>query len=186
MSSIYQIEHLITIFDGLFEVSENTILFKGEHEPVYLPASAQGERHRVVFAHGFFASALHEIAHWCIAGAERRLLVDYGYWYCPDGRSAQQQAEFERVEIKPQALEWAFCLACGMRFNLSVDNLSGGGAADLARFKTDVWLQLNAYVASAFPARAQQFIDALRTFYQQAPLAVQLASSGDAIFAATR
>ncbi len=50
-----------------------------------------------------FASALHEISHWCIAGKARRELVDFGYWYCPDGRDAMTQSQFEDVEVKPQA-----------------------------------------------------------------------------------
>ncbi|MDI8993212.1 elongation factor P hydroxylase, partial [Salmonella enterica subsp. enterica serovar Anatum] len=42
---------------------------------IYLPADAQVPYHRIVFAHGFYASALHEISHWCIAGKARRELV---------------------------------------------------------------------------------------------------------------
>ncbi|PPS58814.1 hypothetical protein CRX72_23640 [Pantoea sp. BRM17] len=64
-------------------------LIKGDDEPIYLPADAESPWHRVVFAHGFYASALHEISHWCIAGDARRQQVDFGYWYCPDGRDAQ-------------------------------------------------------------------------------------------------
>ncbi len=36
------------------------------------------------------------------------LLPDLGYWYAPDGRIEEQQALFEQVEIKPQAIEWLF------------------------------------------------------------------------------
>jgi len=79
----------------------------------------------VIFAHGFYASALHEVAYWCIAGEKRRQLVDYGYWYCPDGRDIQTQHQFENVEIKPQALEWLFCVASDFPFNVSCDNLQG-------------------------------------------------------------
>ncbi len=39
--------------------------------------------------------------HWCIAGKARRNRVDFGYWYCPDGRDAQTQSQFEDVEVKP-------------------------------------------------------------------------------------
>ena len=86
----------------------------GEDEPIYLPADQQCAHHRIIFAHGFFASALHEISHWCIAGPERRLLVDFGYWYEPDGRDVLKQAEFERLEIKPQAVEWALATSCAL------------------------------------------------------------------------
>lgn len=39
-------------------------------------------------------------------GEKRRQLVDFGYWYAPDGRSAEQQELFQAVEVKPQAMEW--------------------------------------------------------------------------------
>ena len=79
-----------------------------------------------MFAHGFYASALHEIAHWLVAGDKRRLLEDYsGDRDCPDGRDKQKQAEFENVEIKPQAIEWLLSTAAGFEFNVSVDNLNG-------------------------------------------------------------
>ncbi len=77
--------------------------------------------HRIVFAHGF-SPVLHEISHWCIAGEARRRLR---YWYCPDGRDEKTQCEFEVVEIKPQALDWLFCVAVGIPFNVSCDNLEG-------------------------------------------------------------
>ncbi len=159
------IEDLIRLFDDEFRDSERTILVKGGDEPLYLPADEQSPYHRVIFAHGFYASALHEIAHWCIAGPKRRQLVDYGYWYRPDGRSAEEQVEFEKVEAKPQALEWAFCLAAGFGFNVSVDNLSGA-PVDRAAFRRKVYGELLAYRRRGFPPRAQRFIDRLQEFYQ--------------------
>ncbi len=81
-------EQLIEIFDGCFADDFNTRLIKGDDEPIYLPADAEVPYNRIVFAHGFYASGLHEISHWCIAGEARRELVDFGYWYCPDGRDA--------------------------------------------------------------------------------------------------
>ncbi|MGB2130042.1 MAG: elongation factor P hydroxylase, partial [Marinobacterium sp.] len=69
---------LIELFNRLFLPTYNTVLVAGEDEPIYLPADEQHPHHRVVFAHGFFASALHEISHWCVAGPERRLLEDFG------------------------------------------------------------------------------------------------------------
>jgi elongation factor P hydroxylase len=123
---------LIELFDLHFYERFNTRLVKGKDEPIYLPANDQVEHHQVVFAHGYFSSALHEIAHWCIAGSERRLLPDYGYWYAPDGRDDQQQRQFQSVEVLPQAIEWAFCLACGLEFTISSDNLTGSKADELA------------------------------------------------------
>ena len=67
------------------------------------------------------SSALKEVAHWCVAGAARRKLVDYGYWY-KEFRNFEQQLAFEQHEVKPQALEWIFSQGAGIQFRLSVDN----------------------------------------------------------------
>jgi elongation factor P hydroxylase len=153
-------DDLIVLFNAVFAESENTLLVRGDSEPLYLPADADNPRHRVIFAHGFFASALHEIAHWCIAGSARRRQVDYGYWYQPDGRDSDRQAAFESVEAKPQAIEWAFSIACAFRFRVSVDNLSGV-EVDRKSFAMRVHRQLLRYVQNGFPERAECFIDIL-------------------------
>jgi elongation factor P hydroxylase len=160
----HRIEDLITLFDGLFSHSFNTRLVRGDVEPVYLPCSDQVPYHQVIFAHGFFSSALHEVAHWCIAGARRRQMVDFGYWYAPDGRSAAQQNAFEQVEVRPQALEWIFSRAAGSRFFISVDNL-GGEETDPEPFRRDVLRQAISYCRDGLPARAAQFCEALSAFY---------------------
>ncbi|WP_339339198.1 elongation factor P hydroxylase [uncultured Oceanicoccus sp.] len=158
-------DDLIRLFNQLFSISENTRLVRGQHEPVYRPASADTPFHQVVFAHGFFSSALHEIAHWCIAGDQRRLQLDYGYWYLPDGRNRQQQAEFEKVEVKPQALEWIFSAVCQKDFRISIDNLSGE-ITDTAAFKSAVYQQAIMFCEQGFPPRAKRLIQALAGFYQ--------------------
>ncbi len=158
-------DDLIMLFNDLFRESFRTILVRGSTEPEYLPFSEPDGFAQVVFAHGFFASALHEIAHWCIAGEQRRRLHDYGYWYCPDGRSPEQQQAFEQVEIKPQAIEWLFSLAAGSCFNISVDNLAGDGAADERAFRRHVCDQSAHFLAVGLPPRAQQFFDVLTSFY---------------------
>lgn len=155
---------LITLFNRTFE-DFNTRLVLGEDEPIYIPAGNNCEYHQIVFAHGFFASALHEIAHWCIAGAQRRQLEDYGYWYCPDGRNEQQQSEFEKVEVKPQAIEWAFTEAAGRKFQVSTDNLNGA-EPDRAGFTQSVKAQLDHYRLHGFPPRAARFIAALSATFQ--------------------
>ncbi len=92
----------------------------------------------------FFNSALHEISHWTIAGAKRRLLPDLGYWYAPDGRTKEQQDLFEQVEIKPQAIEWLFAQSFGRKFRVSLDNLTGDGG-DGRKFKDNVYAQVQRY-----------------------------------------
>lgn len=169
MQQDHQYADLIRIFNQQFAASQNTRLVRGDDEPIYLPASDDCDHHRIIFAHGFFASALHEISHWCIAGKERRLLEDFGYWYCPDGRDQQTQEAFEKVEVKPQAVEWGLAAACGFAFNVSADNLNGWQPDRLA-FQHKVYQQVLIYLQEGFPPRAEQLIAALRAHYQVAPL----------------
>lgn len=153
------------LFDDLFREDYRTILVRGDAEPEYLPAGNEDNVAQVVFAHGHYASALHEISHWCIAGEHRRTLHDYGYWYCPDGRTPAQQHAFEQVEVKPQAIEWLLSVAAGSRFHISVDNLSGNGASDECGFRSEVLAQAEYYLANGLPQRAQAFFDTLKSFY---------------------
>lgn len=166
--SIHDCKDLINIFDVTFQ-ELNTRLVKGDGEPIYLPVDESCSFNRIEFAHGFFSSALHEIAHWCIAGKQRRLLEDYGYWYCPDGRDEQQQAEFENVEVKPQAIEWCFSVACGLPFKVSTDNLNGA-PVDRFAFQDKVLDQVKTYLQKGLPTRAAQLVEALRDCYQMPPL----------------
>lgn len=161
---VHDPDDLIRLFNATFEAAENTVLVRGGEEPLYLPADGENPRHRILFAHGFFASALHEIAHWCIAGRRRRELVDYGYWYQPDGRDVAEQAAFEAVEARPQALEWAFSIACGAPFRVSVDNLDGA-PVDRQRFAGCVHEALRRYAERGFPPRAARFLAVLSRFY---------------------
>lgn len=138
----------------------HTCLVPGAGEPLYLPSQQVGQPHRIIFAHGYFSSALHELAHWSLAGEQRRQLEDFGYWYCPDGRSAQQQAEFERVEVKPQALEWWYSLACGRGFRVSLDNLAGE-RTDSLPFQQAVQTQALDWAQLGLPARPQAVVTRL-------------------------
>jgi elongation factor P hydroxylase len=155
-----QTEWLIHHFNQLF-IHHNTILVRGEHEPEYLPAH-EIQPAQIQFAHGYFASALHEISHWCIAGAARRLQPDLGYWYAPDGRTQEQQACFEQVEIKPQALEWLLTRACDRRFRVSLDNLNGD-AGNGERFRDAVYARVQDLLqgTAPIPADAQHLIRSL-------------------------
>jgi len=162
---LHHYQDLIDLFEQTFFKTFNTRLVKGDDEPIYLPVSENCAYHQIVFAHGYFSSGLHEVAHWCLAGEARRQLEDFGYWYLPDGRTREQQQAFEKVEIKPQAIEWAFCVAANKKFNVSADNLNGVGS-DTVAFKLKVYQQVNVYLSKGFPARAQAFIKALANFYQ--------------------
>lgn len=164
--SQHQLSDIIALFDGVFADTYRTRLVRGDDEPLYLPASPECDHHRVIFARGFFASALHEISHWCIAGARRRMLQDYGYWYLPDGRDARQQEAFEAAEVAPQALEMLFSYACDFRFHVSVDNL-GEVTVDRKGFQARVEVQAECYRREGLPHRGEAFRMALAAFYRQ-------------------
>jgi len=152
------------VFAECFLEEFNTRLKGGAAEPLYQPAREPGECHRLFYREDYFASAMHEIAHWCIAGHQRRELVDFGYWYAPDGRNASQQRAFEAVEYRPQAMEWHFARACAYRFRISLDNLDGNEAdvLDTGAFKARVVEQANRWRTLGLPERAARFVVALR------------------------
>jgi elongation factor P hydroxylase len=157
------------VFADCFLAGFNTRLVGGAREPLYAPATETGECHRLYYREDYFASALHEAAHWCIAGPARRRRVDFGYWYAPDGRSASRQRAFEAVEYRPQAMEWHFARACGYRFRISLDNLDGGddAIADSAPFKLRVWQQAMYWQSAGLPPRAERFAMALSREFGQ-------------------
>ena len=138
----------------------NTRLVMSGAEPSYHPATAHSAA-TINYAHGFFASAFHEIAHWCIAGRKRRLLRDFGYWYEPDGRSLERQQVFEQVEVAPQALELLFHQAAGTQFHASTDNLTAGPAA-LVKFQQRVYERANQFMVEGLPKRPRLWCEGLR------------------------
>ncbi|MEZ5540720.1 MAG: elongation factor P hydroxylase [Pseudomonadota bacterium] len=130
-----------------------TRLVGGFDEPFYrahrdeIPAEIQ-------FTRDYERSALHELAHWCVAGEARRRLDDYGYWYAPDGRTNDQQRAFFEVEVTPQALEKHFCMALGIAFCVSVDNLGNGAVDGIEGFAAAVNMCFDRYTRHGLPARA--------------------------------
>lgn len=164
MSHNYQ--DIIAIFNTTFSNSFNTQLELGGDEPIYLPADDDHEYHRIIFARGFYASAMHEIAHWCVAGPKRRLLEDFGYWYEPDGRTAEVQAEFEKVEIRPQAYEWILSQSAGFPFSVSCDNLHGDFEPDRLAFMSKVHQEVMSILDAGLPERVKMLADALSDFYK--------------------
>ncbi|MCG3861016.1 elongation factor P hydroxylase [Psychrobacter sp. Ps5] len=152
---------LISLFNTLF-AHQHVILVRGAGEPEYFPAKDNQPAH-IEFAHGFFQSALHECSHFFIAGERRRQLSDFGYWYAPDGRTEAQQQAFERVEIKPQALECLFTLACKRSFQVSQDNLFATFDTSTSTFAQDVYQQAKAYITAphTIPHDAKILLQAL-------------------------
>ncbi len=63
--------------------------------------------------------------------------------------------------MKPQALEWLFSLAAGIRFQVSVDNLAGE-QTDTTGFKQAVYAEARSMIRGQSPRRAQIFLDAVK------------------------
>jgi elongation factor P hydroxylase len=167
-----QAEHLESVrlaivldcFQNTFLDGYQTRLCGDADEPLYVPACEEAGFHTVYFVGQRVASALHEIAHWCIAGKERRQKLDYGYWYQPpggSGRELSEQRAFERVEIKPQALEWIFSSALKKKFFVSVDNFAEGTNQQSQSFKAGIRDQALAFLDYGMPKRAFLFYKAL-------------------------
>lgn len=170
-----RLKTVVEIFNGLFAEQFNTRLIGGAAEPVYIPAGCSIENepvagiestgscdyHRLYYREDYLSSALHETAHWSLAGAERRLKLDFGYWYNPDGRSEQQQAQFEQSETKPQALEWMFSVACGWQFRVSADNLAAGLDASDSFARAVVEQACSWCSGASIPQRAERLLKEL-------------------------
>lgn len=149
---------VVAMFNQLFQEPEGTVLVSGAVEPFYSP----GHPNQVFFRADYVRSALHEAAHWCVAGRCRRALPDYGYWYTPDGRSAERQAAFFSVEAKPQAIESLFCEALNVAFAPSVDNLVHASSDSALRaFEKRIGVWRARLLCGGLPRRASRFMAAL-------------------------
>lgn len=159
-------EDIVSLFNQCFIETEGTELVAFNPEPEYIPRHLRdASLDAILFTKDYFASALHEISHWCIAGVERRKQLDYGYWYCPDGRTPEQQALFEQVEVKPQALEWILAEAAAFPFRLSFDNLNGS-PVDAKGFADRVHQQTQEYLTNGIGERPMKLIQFLLKFYR--------------------
>lgn len=151
---------LMCLFNREFALSDKTILIGGATEPYYQP----GSPHRIYFRADYVRSALHEVAHWCVAGRRRRQLPDYGYWYSPDGRDAEQQQAFFAVEARPQAVERCFCEAIGILFSASVDNVGAHiEPQQLRRFEARIQECCDQFERAGLPLRAARFVTGLQS-----------------------
>lgn len=146
-------ERVVCLFNKTFSSSHHTQIVGGADEPLY--RVCEGDFSRIYFCYDYVSSALHEIAHWCVAGSYRRSLDDYGYWY-QGQRDACQQNKFEQVEVAPQALEWIFSEALGVRFRVSADNLDLPGY-DATEFQRAVRTAAQSRVQTGLKGRAARF-----------------------------
>ncbi len=156
-----KLARLEALFASLFSGSEGTVLVRAmSSDPVYYPRSEARDVAEIHFANDFFSSALHEIAHWLIAGPDRRSKLDYGYWYKPDGRDQSEQQHFEQFEARNQGLEWILSIAANHDFHVSADNLNGD-SSDSAAFARAVRRNALQFLEKDFPKRTKTLIDAL-------------------------
>lgn len=162
-ANAFRASRLERVFNDCFAARWRTRLYGGADEPFYRPARRPRPEHTLHYRRDYFASALHEVAHWCIAGDERRERPDFGYWYTPGDRDSDQQRAFEAVEARPQALEWMFSKACAFRFQPSADNLelAARGLLDSAGFNRRVLAEALRWQARGLPLRAGLFYRAL-------------------------
>ena len=73
-----KVRQIIAVFERCFTEQYATRLCGGAEEPLYLPKQG-ATLARLHFRSDYAASALHEVAHWCLAGTERRRCV-FAFW----------------------------------------------------------------------------------------------------------
>ena len=101
--------------------SDHSVVMRGGYrEPMYIPGMDVAE---IRYTLDHTASALHEAAHWCIAGRRRRRNTDYGYFYEPPPRSGMHRVRFEDVDIEAQSVEVLLAEAAGSQFQPSADDV---------------------------------------------------------------
>ncbi|XPE56836.1 elongation factor P hydroxylase [Shigella flexneri] len=106
----------------------------------------------LVFAHGFLASALHEIFTRVSPVKQKREQVDFGYWYCPDGRDAETKGQFEDVEVKPQAFDCVVARGGGFRSTLAATTWKVTLNRTIV-FQRRVHAQVMTYLTRGIPSR---------------------------------
>ena len=166
-------EFAAAVFELLFNDpssshSRATSLCTHGAEPLYIPwqsKTLQIAPAFIITRSDYCASVLHEVSHWCIAGLKRRCLVDFGYWYEPEGRSPHAQQAFYAAERIPQSIECLLSQAAGIKYKPSYDDFSESNSASNARadFARSVQRQVTDYSSglAALPARASLYLRAL-------------------------
>ena len=158
---VFDCQQIKAVFEQIFGETHQICLMGGAEEPVYLPAAPPAQPcNLLIHTRDYPASALHEIAHWCLASDAQLQCRDWGHWYLPDGRDAEQQRTFQRAEAKVQAVEWMLSIAAGLPFRESSDNLNGE-AMDDTGFKDQIHGHALRFCERGFPARAELLFGAL-------------------------
>ena len=152
-------EAIAAVFNATFAATFATVMIPGAPEPLYLPGEGIHPA-RIFYRSDFAASALHEAAHWCIAGPTRRRLVDYGYRYVCPPRGVHEKRAFFDAELNVQALECVFAQAVGLPFRISADDFAVT-EEERAAFEAAVAHRCNERRAARLPPRTATFLAAL-------------------------
>ncbi len=144
------------VFNLVF-VDYKVVMNGGHAEPLYIPSVRIAE---IQYRQDYTASALHEAAHWCIAGQRRRRLKDYGYFYSPPPRTQLDSARFEAGEVEAQSMELLFSEAAGLRFQPSADDVNAP-INGLDAFSHRILIRARERRRLGLPERAQKFVTAL-------------------------
>ncbi len=152
-----------TLIDLFVEPFPQLTIVGGADEPFY-KAPTESSGGILYFRSNYPRSLLHELAHYCLAGERRRQLDDFGYWYIPTGRTAEEQRRFEAVEARPQGLERAMCTIIGLKFTPSLDDFSGRPPSESFLAELDATYQ---EMMTTPPPTAKQALDALTQWVKQ-------------------
>ena len=151
--------HLLNAFEKIFP---DIKIQGGADEPFY-QASKMSQPAIIFFRKDYSRSLLHEISHFCLSSDPQRKLDDFGLWYIPTGRSLDEQLRFEKVEARPQGLEWVLCDVVGIPFEPSLDDFSGRSCSNA--FLENLKLAKIEMVTRP-PQTARQAIEGLKDYVQ--------------------
>ena len=133
----------------------------GYEEPLYLPRnSSMNSKNQIRYTQDYASSALHEAAHWCLAGKARRKCIDYGYLYEPPPRNETSQRRFELHELDVQAMEFLFSEGANVVFKVSLDDLNTT-KEKAESFQVRVEKRATVWQLSGLPPRVVLFQDGL-------------------------
>ena len=144
------------VFNLVF-VDHKVVMNGGHAEPLYIPSVRIAE---IQYRQDYTASALHEAAHWCIAGQGRRRLKDYGYFYSPPPRTQVDSVRFEAAEVEAQSMELLFSEAAGLLFQPSTDAVDAP-TNGLDKFGHRILIRARERRRLGLPERAEKFMTAL-------------------------
>lgn len=162
MSSVLTDDELcLLLTDVLSGILPDLLIQGGADEPFY-EAAKEDQKAVLYFRDNYPRSLLHELSHFCLAGDRRRKLDDFGYWYFPCGRTAEEQLLFEEVEARPQGLEKVMCEVIGIKFSPSLDDFSGNPPSESFELNLE-----NAYqeMLHTPPPTAQKVLEGFHRYF---------------------